>query len=319
MLKALTKTIIPALLLVFLSGQIVHARVVKTYQYDGKLPFVEMMLNMMVVMGVLDRIPANGLYGGYGSSAYPSSPWSGRTNPYSRALTKRGLSPGSSLYNNPLLSSPWLRSPWSSTALNHPPYDNPLWGSSWGVIPLDKYSPWSSSDLSGWVKEPWETSVWNSKAEESTRNSPGNVSNNVRQNNRQHNQSPPAKLKQPGQPKAKPVTRPSSNPVNRQSKNKIKQKPCITDFCGLKKPNLNGLWVTQNGEMMGVKNKRFLWSDGDSRYLAGQIKIQNEYLLIRVDDSDKLMRYKYKLAGNYLLTLQPDGVVREFKRVNRSR
>lgn len=315
MLKVLTKTIITALLLMSLSGQTGHARVVKNYQYDGKLPFVEMMLNMMVVMGVLDRIPANGLYGGYGSS----SPWSSRTGPYSSALARRGLSPGSSLYNNPLLSSPWLRSPWSSTALNNSPYDSPWGNAGWGVIPLDDHSPWSSSDLSGWVKEPWETSVWNSKAENSTQNLPSNVNNNVRQNNRQHNQAPPAKLKQAGQPKAKAFTRPSNGPVNRQPKDKIRQKPCITDFCGLKKPNLNGLWVTQNGEMLGVKNKRFLWSDGNSRYLSGQIIIQNEYLLARVDDSGKLMRYKYKLAGNYLLTLQPDGVVREFKRVNRNR
>ncbi|RKZ58400.1 MAG: hypothetical protein DRQ44_14755 [Gammaproteobacteria bacterium] len=106
----------------------------------------------------------------------------------------------------------------------------------------------------------------------------------------------------------------------RQSKKQHRQeKPCITDFCGLKKPNLNGLWVAQDGEMLGIKNKRYLWSDGDSRYLTGQLKVQNEYLLANVDGHEKLMRFKYKLAGNHLLTMQPDGKIREFVRTPNNR
>ncbi len=67
-----------------------------------------------------------------------------------------------------------------------------------------------------------------------------------------------------------------------------------------------------------MKNNRYLWSDGDSRYLTGQIKVQNEYLLANIDGYEKLMRYKYKLAGNHLLTLQPDGKIREFVRMSPS-
>lgn len=93
------------------------------------------------------------------------------------------------------------------------------------------------------------------------------------------------------------------------------QKLCVTDFCGLKAPNLNGLWVAQNGEMLGVKNKRYLWSDGKTRHLTGQLLIQNEYLLTSVDGHEKIMRFKYKLAGNHLLTMQPDGTIREFVRM----
>jgi len=95
-----------------------------------------------------------------------------------------------------------------------------------------------------------------------------------------------------------------------------RQKPCITEFCGLKKPNLNGLWVAQNGEMLGVNNQKFLWSDGTERYITGQIKIQNEYLLARVEGKEQLMRFKYKLAGDHLITMQPDGVIREFIRMS---
>jgi len=45
------------------------------------------------------------------------------------------------------------------------------------------------------------------------------------------------------------------------------------------------------------------------------MKVQNEYLLASVEGSDQIMRFKYKLAGNHLLTLQPDGVIREFVRM----
>lgn len=91
--------------------------------------------------------------------------------------------------------------------------------------------------------------------------------------------------------------------------------PCVTPFCGLKKPYLDGLWMAPDGEMLGIRNQRYLWSDGDSRYLTGQMKVQNEYLLANVDGHNTLMRFKYKLANGRLLTLQPDGTMREFVRI----
>ena len=121
----------------------------------------------------------------------------------------------------------------------------------------------------------------------------------------------------PGQA-ARPAQKKQS-PLSKRTKSKpaVTQGACVTEFCGLKIPNLNGLWVAQSGEMLGIKNNRYLWSDGDSRYLTGQLKIQNEYLVANVDGHEKLMRFKYKLAGNQLMTMQPDGVIREFVRMPR--
>ena len=70
--------------------------------------------------------------------------------------------------------------------------------------------------------------------------------------------------------------------------------------------------------MLGINNHRYLWSDGSSRYLTGQVKIQNEYLTANVDDHEQILRFKYKLAGNHLLTMQPDGTIREFVKMSRS-
>ncbi|MFV2005139.1 MAG: hypothetical protein ACC650_08015 [Gammaproteobacteria bacterium] len=360
-LKVLKKTTILVFLLLFSGSQIVGAQT-KIYQYDGKLPFVQMMLNMMVAMGILDRLPNNGAYGAFSNSA---SPWSRYTNPYSRALALQGISPA--FANNPFLRSPWSQSPWTASI---PGGVSPVWGSpDWGVLPLDSYSynryapygsQWSSTDLDGWVNEPWETSGWNHEADskkqsqqsvqqqpqvmqpsapivqnfnynmpESTQQNTGqqnsrqknNRQENNQQDNRSNRQSPLAKLQQPRRPNWRPggpATSRSKNQASPRQKTKPqyrKQKPCVTDFCGLKKPNLNGLWVSQDGEMLGIKNKHYLWTDGNSRYLTGQLKVQNEYLLANIDGHKKLMRFKYKLAGNHLLTMQPDGKIREFVRL----
>ena len=395
MVKTLSKLIFFVLLLTVMASQIARAEV-KLYRYDGKLPFIRMMLGMMDAMGVIDRVPANGAYGGYGG--YPSSPWSNSSNPYMRALAMRGIYPGSSssLYNNPyrknlyrddvytsnpFTRSPWLQSPWSQYGGGYgagAPHSSPLWGSpDWGVLPSQSYSTydypgypqsyWSSSDLDGWVNEPWETSPWNPDAKitdkstqtqapqlnvplvqnfnfgapeneqpddkhsSSLNNLPhGSVKNRSplskmappRQSGQQSSGPPVAQQRRPSPLHKKIMPQPgmqqsrTQHPGTQQPRREIRQKPCVTEFCGLKKPNLNGLWVAQNGEMLGVNEQKFLWSDGVERYLSGQIKIQNEYLLARVEGREQLMRFKYKLAGDHLLTMQPDGVIREFIRMS---
>lgn len=388
MLNTRTKTLIFALLLTLSTSQSVRADT-KLYKYDGKLPFVEMMLNMMSVMGIIDRVPAGMLNGGYGS---------GLSNPYMRALAMRGISPTAlsslqnpyarNLYgNNPLSRSPWMQSPWTQAGTNG---INPLWSSpEWGVLPVDSYLPhstwdnygpygvrggrynarpyWSADDISGWVNEPWENSDWNPEVKTSRQSqhqapqqsvpalvqnfnygipvndamdnrSMQNAAEGNRQNNSAYNSSPLAKLAPPGGPsdsQYRPQRRPSplarhsrpnaenrpANMANERSANKpnnaIRQKPCVTEFCGLKKPDLNGLWVAQDGEMLGVNNQRYLWADTNSRYLAGQMIIENEYLVANVDGLDKVMRFKYKLAGDHLLVMRPDGTIREFTRMSR--
>ena len=348
MLKPLQKTLLAALLLIVFCSQTVQAQT-KVYQYDGKLPFVQMMLNMMVAMGILDRLPSNGAYGGHSSN----SPWSNMSNPYSRAMAMQGIS------SNPIASSAW---------------GNP----DWGVLPVESYtrnyysgynqsgydqpgyaSTRSSTDLDGWVNEPWDSSVWNAEAKapvnksgQQAQSAPvqqtvplvQNFNYNVPANTSNPESQAPTPQMRPSRQQRSPLAKlaPSVAPINRENRQqaaqqtkqqasqqtsqqrrpsplrkRFKQKPCVTEFCGLKKPTLNGLWVAQNGEVLGVKNHRYLWSDSNSRYLTGQLKIQNEYLLANVDGHDKkLMRFKYKLAGNRLLTMQPDGKVREFVRMS---
>lgn len=281
MLKTSYKSGLLALLLLFFCSSQAYSQT-RLYQYDGKLPFVQMMLSMMVAMGILDRLPTNTAYGGdYYGSTMPSYP----------GFSTRGS---------------WRQPPWSSTNYSHLNSASPVWVSpSWGVLPLESYasinypvhgirdySPvWSSADMDGWVNESWETSSWRAQPEQRARQINVTLQN--------------------------PQKKASSK--NNKARYTVPQKPCVTNYCGLKKPDLDGLWVTRNGEMLGIKHHRYLWSDSRSRYLTGQLKIQNEYLVASIDGRQQLLRFKYKLAGNRLLAIQPNGKVRTFTRMRNNR
>ncbi len=294
------KKIILVLLLGLLSSSLAHAEI-RNYQYDGKLPFVKMMLNMMVAMGILDRAPVNGVYN-MRNNMY---------GPYGMSRNRYG--------NRSWANNVWGDNAWSNNRGNNRnnALGNTAWGQPrWGVLPDDSYSlgnyqnnypsNLNASDLNGWVNEPWEMSVWNNKkqnkqsvdAAERTQQNTGAVS------------------KQAGHQSGENLTTGQSPKLSPALSPKLKQKACVTDFCGLQAPNLNGLWLSREGEMLGIKNSSYLWSDGQTRHLTGKIKLQNNYFFASADGYDQLMRFKYKLDGDYLLTMQPDGLVREFKRVS---
>ena len=272
------------------------------------------------------------LNSGYGNNPFMRSPWL-QTPWSSSALNDSNLNTASPIWGSP----DWGVLPLDNFASNYYSRYNP-YGTS---------LPWSASDLDGWVNETWETSLWNPRAERPVQTQPSpqseqpkvplvqNFNYNVPDNtaaNAQHQmrqrsgkQSPLSNLAPPNRPPGRqqsqqPAQATASqqrkqSPLHKKNELNIRQKPCITDFCGLKKPDLNGLWVAENGEMLGVKNKRYLWSDSNERYLTGELLIENEYLLTSVDGHQKIMRFKYKFAGNHLLTMTPDGTIREFVRI----
>lgn len=279
------------------------------------------------------------LNSGFGNNPSMSSPWM-QTPWTSPSQNNSNINSASPIWGTPS----WGVVPLDNFAPNYYSLYN-QYGSS---------SPWSTADLDGWVNETWETSLWNPKAgvkaeapvqaplpqrvppsvplvQNFNYITPAKPAGKAQRHRGQRSsqQSPLSKMAPSNRPPARPPTRqqaqqPARAPVTQQRKQSplhkyngqdIRQKPCVSDFCGLKKPNLNGLWMADNGEMLGVKNKRYLWADSNERSLTGRILIQNEYLLTSVDGHEKTMRFKYKLAGNHLLTMKPDGTIREFVRV----
>jgi len=341
-------TLLPA---IFLSLFISRAAIARAqyYQYNGNLPFVEMMLDMMTAMGMLDKIPpqfmANG-YGGYNGLNYYnnlslrnallnrggwnslalSSPGLNLPNLNLLGLNASGLNP----YGiNPYGLNPYSMSPYSMSPYGMSPYGmnglslynsrgvNPLWASPW-LASSRPGSPWNNIWLDSFPQRPRYTPFAQSPMYPyaypySGRRPVRPVSTPLAR--RYHNRSDPARYAQPVNTGNAGRWRGSDN------------FPCVTEFCGLLPPQreradtnpalaLDGLWETNSGEKLGIKNNHFLWSDGGSRYLTGTIRVLRSRLIANVDgNANRVMQYRYRIENNRLFTRGPNGLVRIFTRV----
>ena len=76
---------------------------------------------------------------------------------------------------------------------------------------------------------------------------------------------------------------------------------------------LDGVWVTQYGEMLGIKGRSFLWSDGKTRYLTGEFKRRESDFSLKIK-SAYVVSYQYIVDGNHMQTRDSNGIVRSFQR-----
>jgi len=210
----------------------------KIYKSNTNLPFVEMMLNMMVVMGILDKIPPELLTRG----GYPGSPWNYQGMGYQN-LSKQDLA-------RQYLARRYMGNqyPGMYGTSAAPFYQNPMLGFP-GSSPFryQRYTNRYPGGVNGW------------------------------------------------QP-----MRPST---------------CVGGSCLSQRRNtLSGLWIGEDGEMLGIKNDQFLWTDGHDRHMTGLMNITDDHVDASVDGSDRQISYDYKVRGNELLTKDSGGTVRHFRR-----
>jgi len=86
---------------------------------------------------------------------------------------------------------------------------------------------------------------------------------------------------------------------------------------GNKRPDrkLNGLWIGDNGEMLGIRGNRFLWYDDNSQYAKGQLLKSSTMMKARIDGANSVVHYHYKLQGNELVIISRNGKMRTFNRM----
>jgi len=199
----------------------------KLYKSNTNLPFVEMMLNMMVVMGILDKIPPEllnrgGYQGlGYQGLAYPNM---GKKELLRQYLTNRYAGNG---YPN------------AYSGNISPFYQNPVRGSF-----NNPYARYSGTD--------WQP---------------------------------------------------------------LRPGTCVGGSCLSQRVNsLNGLWMGPDGEMLGVKNDQFLWTNGRDQHMSGLMNVTEDHVVANVDGSNRQISYDYKVQGNELLTKDASGVIRNYRR-----
>jgi len=205
-------TVIVLAIAIGLSGH-ADARL-KLYKSNTNLPFVEMMLNMMVVMGILDKIPPELLSrGGYpgASRNYQNLSRQDRMNQYLASRYMGRAFPGQSPFR------------------------------------YQRYRNNYQADPAGWLP--------------------------------------------------------------------LKPSTCVGGSCLSQRHNsLNGLWINEAGEMLGIRGDQFLWTDGRDRHMSGLMNISEDHVVANVDGSNQQISYDYKVQGNKLLTKDSNGVIRSFRR-----
>lgn len=117
---------------------------------------------------------------------------------------------------------------------------------------------------------------------------------------------PSYKHSQLGYPKYSPF-KPQhfQKPLNRkQYKRKSVVKPPASRLYaeGFSKSSLNGLWMSDFGEMFAIKNGRFFWTDGQKNYIHGVMEITSDHVVASIENSDKVITYQYKIKGDELIT-----------------
>ncbi len=78
---------------------------------------------------------------------------------------------------------------------------------------------------------------------------------------------------------------------------------------------LNGLWIGDNGAMLGIRGNRFLWTDDNNQYAKGHLVKSPTMMKARIEGSATVVRYHYQLHGNELVIMSSDGKMHTFNRM----
>ncbi|MCP4273942.1 MAG: hypothetical protein GY781_18620 [Gammaproteobacteria bacterium] len=79
--------------------------------------------------------------------------------------------------------------------------------------------------------------------------------------------------------------------------------------CGNNTRTLNGIWISQNREMLMIENNKILWIDASQNYLQGLLQVRNGFIQIRLQGINKPFQYQYKMDDNKLMIRDQKGVV----------
>ena len=199
-------------------------------------------------------------------------------------------------------SDPWYAN-WSSPGLNRYGYGYPWntawsnpWGNSWGYQWMN---PWSSpyAYLGGlpytsiYPSTPLSTDGLQGLSRSGTHNKTDNSSNN---SNDSRGSEQPAWFGKP--------SRVSYNRGAYRSDNSRYRR-------------LNGLWVGNEGEMLGIRGERFLWYDDRNQYAIGHLSRSPTMMKARIDGTNDVISYHYRLSGDELVIMSRDGKMRVFNRM----
>ena len=68
---------------------------------------------------------------------------------------------------------------------------------------------------------------------------------------------------------------------------------------------LDGMWSSQNRELLMISKGRFIWKDAAARQLSGYMKVVGTLLVATVPGHEKPMEFFYSISGNYMNVYDP--------------
>ncbi len=127
---------------------------------------------------------------------------------------------------------------------------------------------------------------------------PGNYIQNIPYG-RAYYPPPPPYYYPPYGPRRNVIYPPYPNPGNQ----------CNDYQCGNNSQILNGIWISQNREMLMIENNKILWIDDNQNYLPGLLQVRNGLLQIHLQGINKPFQYQYKINDNKLMIRDQKGAV----------
>jgi hypothetical protein len=238
------------------------------------------------------------------------SRWGNQWNdPWSTGWSDSWISPWGGLRGN-RLNNPWggyMSNPWGGY-VNNPwgGYVNNPWGNAWSSQWMN---PWSNplntmntpySGLNSW---PYTSGYPNIPM------SPNTVFESAPGLDSQPYSDPSSINQQPGQdgytlnPTAWSANTTRLDYARDRSRSRYSSSP---------ETRLNGLWIGDNGEMLGIRGDKFIWYDGNNRYANGILIKTPTTIEARAEGSNKIIRYHYGFLGDELVTMSRKGKIHTY-------
>jgi len=252
--------------------------------------------------------PYSDYYGGSYGYADPNrswgSPWGNQWNsPWNSAMG----SPWNSAFGNQL-NSPWS-SPWGNR-LNNP------WG---GNLNSPWISPWSNTMMNPSVSPLGGAGTWSGVPGYSNMPVlPGNVSDSLYGGNgassftgdsRSGNTPLRSDISS-----VEPYSLRKSVASGRPGRYSRPYQIAYDRANNKQDHRLNGLWIGDSGEMLGIRSDMFLWYDGKDKYASGKLLKTPTMMKAKVEGTNTVISMHYRLLGNELFTVSRSGKMRTFSR-----
>jgi len=246
----------------------------QTYRYTGNMPAAKMTLDMMEVLGYIQRVP-DSPYGGGMSYSWPLS------NMMSPMSSPGGLPLSAGMM---AMQNPWSgMSSWPGMAVGNTPS-------------LPQMAPQGSQPGNGSIQvKPSDLAALLSAVQRPA--APV---------------APVPEVPNYPPPMAAPPV--EATPSSVSAAPSAESAALSLDNRGSVVGDLSGVWRGNNQDVLVVTGRRFIWTDKDAKTIEGEMVVQGDKLLTRLSSNGSVMTYRFKSEGDRFVAVTETGYQYIFQR-----